>query len=89
MPLMSAREGGELAQAIRRCAELVGRLSDVQPTGRFKARAHPEIKQVTAGFERVNAILEKAVAAGHLTSAQQRSLAGASERIAAALEKGA
>jgi hypothetical protein len=89
VPLVKREVAEECATAIVRCGELVRRIGELQPTGRLRARAHAELNQVTGRFDRINQTLEKAVKAGHLTAAQERSLARNFEAIARALEKGA
>ena len=89
MPLMAPDVAERLSVAIKRCGELVGGIGGLQAQGRIRAHAHPELQQVLARFERINQTLEKAVAAGHLTAAQQRSIASNFEAIGEVLEKGA
>ena len=89
MPLVKREIAEECAKSILRCGELVRQIGELQPTGRFRARAHAELNQVTGRFDRINEILQKAKNAGHLTAAQERSLARNFEAIARALEKGA
>lgn len=79
----------ELGRVLAQSAELVNALAGLQATARYPASPHNELKQVIAGLERINQTLQKAVAAGHLTSAQQGSIARSLERIAEAVEKGA
>jgi hypothetical protein len=89
MPLMIPKQASELADAIQRCGQLVGEFGGLQAKGRIKATAHSELTQLTTRFQRIDEVLEKALRAGHLSAAQQRSIAGNFERIAAILERAA
>jgi len=89
VPLKKRSDARGLSTAISRCAELIEDLGELEARGRMTARSHPEVLQATARFERINETLEKGLKAGHLTAAQQRSIARNFEGIAAALEKGA
>jgi hypothetical protein len=89
VPLIKREPAEECARSIDRCAELVRQFGGLQARARIRARAHPELTQVAGRFDRINQTLEKGLKAGHLTAAQERSVARNFEAIARALEKGA
>src|SRR5437867_3954366 len=87
VPLKVPKDVEELAREIERCARLLSRVAELRATGRIQARAHPEVTQATGRFERINQTLEKALTAGYLSAAQEKSIAHNFAGIATALEK--
>jgi|SRR2546423_4366706 len=94
MPLHKRQEAdaaGRTAREMRRMGALLNALARIKPSPaqKARARAHPEMSQVTGRFEAINDTLEKGVRAGSVSPAQMRSIARNFAAVAKALEKGA